>query len=82
MPAVEDFARFEASGLTWTAESAFADAVRVQIAERIDDVETVPGASLVKRNMVRTVLRVPFEERGDAGPRVIVKRCGAAPPIA
>ena len=66
---------FEAAGMEWTAETATAAAVRDQIAARLDALEGSPGVELIKRNMVRAVMRVPFEApTSDVGPRVVVKR--------
>jgi tRNA A-37 threonylcarbamoyl transferase component Bud32 len=61
---------FLASRLDWRAERADAALVRVEIAERLDALDTAPGAQVLKRNRVRTVLRVPLSD----GRRVIVKR--------
>ena len=63
-------AAFEAGGLTWRAESAHADGVRREVAERLAGLESVAGVSVLKRSLVRTVLRVPMQGLGH----VIVKR--------
>lgn len=65
-----EFARFDASGLAWRAEAAHADVIRREVAERLADLDRAPGVEVVKRNLVRTVLRVPLA----SGVRVIVKR--------
>ena len=65
-----ELAEFEASGLTWRAEAAHAEVVRVQVGDRLADLESLPGVEVLKRNLVRTVLRVPLA----GGGRVIVKR--------
>jgi tRNA A-37 threonylcarbamoyl transferase component Bud32 len=65
-----EFVRFEASGLSWRAETARADVVRREIAERIASLDAAPGVSALKRNLIRTVLLVPLA----SGERVIVKR--------
>lgn len=63
-------ARFEQGGLEWLAEAPTADVVQREIAARLDAVESIPGAELIKRNLVRAVYRVPLAD----GARVIVKR--------
>jgi tRNA A-37 threonylcarbamoyl transferase component Bud32 len=65
-----EFAEFEASGLAWRAEAAHADVVRREVAGRLDALDRAPGVEVLKRNLVRTVLRVPL----SGGERVIVKR--------
>lgn len=65
-----EVAEFEASGLTWRAEAEHADVVRAEVGERLADLESLPGVEVLKRNLVRTVLRVPLA----GGGRVIVKR--------
>jgi tRNA A-37 threonylcarbamoyl transferase component Bud32 len=64
------FVTFRAGGLEWRAEAAHADAVRLGVAERLDELERAAGVEVIKRNLVRTVLRVPLA----SGERVIVKR--------
>lgn len=61
---------FDASGLSWRAESAPSDVIRREIADRLMSIETIAGVEVLKRNLVRTVLRVPLA----SGERVIVKR--------
>jgi tRNA A-37 threonylcarbamoyl transferase component Bud32 len=60
---------FEASDLDWRAEAGEAAAVRA-LAERLDGLESAPGAEVLKRNRVRSVLRVPLAD----GRHAIVKR--------
>jgi tRNA A-37 threonylcarbamoyl transferase component Bud32 len=64
------FAAFEEAGLRWLAEAPAADAVRREIAARLNAIEGIEGAELIKRNLVRAVFRVPLA----SGERVIVKR--------
>jgi hypothetical protein len=66
----DDLSTFEASGLVWRAEAAHAALVHREIAEKIDALDRIPGAELIKRNLVRAVWRVPLSD----GRRVIVKR--------
>lgn len=66
----DEFEEFEAGGLSWRAERAHAAAVRAEIAGRLDELCAPRGAEVLKRNLSRTVLRVPLA----AGGRVIVKR--------
>ena len=73
----ELLAHFSEGGLDWTAEPATAEIVRVQIASRIHDVESIPGVTVLKRNMVRAVFRVPL----DGAPDVIVKRYAVGGPV-
>lgn len=61
---------FEAAGLLWKGEAAEAETLRREVAERIDRIDGAPGVVVLKRNLVRTVLRVPLSD----GRRVIVKR--------
>lgn len=79
--ASDDLVTFEGgAGLLWQAEAGFASVIHAEIAPRIDELERAPGTVVLKKNMVRMVLRVPIEARGEvaalAGPsgRVIVKR--------
>src|SRR5512138_1563636 len=65
-----EFVDFRAGGLDWRAEAAYGEAVRREIAERLDGLEALPGVRVVKRSLVRTVLLVPLA----SGERVIVKR--------
>jgi tRNA A-37 threonylcarbamoyl transferase component Bud32 len=65
-----DLVEFEASGLAWRAEAAPSDTIRREIADRLMSIESVAGVEVLKRNLVRTVLRVPLASGG----RVIVKR--------
>src|SRR5262249_42315764 len=69
-PSRESAVAFRASCLDWRAEAADAALLREEIAERLESLESVPGAQVLKRNRVRTVLRVPLPD----GRRVIVKR--------
>jgi tRNA A-37 threonylcarbamoyl transferase component Bud32 len=69
-----EFLTFEAAGLVWTAESAVADAVRRRVAEHLDDLIAAGGATVLKRNLVRTVLRVPLPRAPDGLGPLIVKR--------
>jgi tRNA A-37 threonylcarbamoyl transferase component Bud32 len=66
----QEVVTFEAGGLSWRAEPAASETVRREIADRIDELDRMPGAELIKRNMVRAVWRVPLSN----GRRVIVKR--------
>lgn len=66
----EGVVAFGVSGLAWRAESADAAVLRREIADRLGALEAAPGAEVLKRNLVRTVLRVPL----PGGRRVIVKR--------
>jgi tRNA A-37 threonylcarbamoyl transferase component Bud32 len=61
---------FDAGGLRWRCDPAHADVLRREVAERLDALATTPGVEVIKRNLVRTVLRVPL----STGDRVIVKR--------
>ena len=61
---------FRASRLDWRAEAADAALVRAEVAERLEALESAPGAQVLKRNLVRTVLRVPLSD----GRHAIVKR--------
>jgi tRNA A-37 threonylcarbamoyl transferase component Bud32 len=61
---------FDAGGLRWRAEAAHADVLRREVAERLDALASTPGVVVVKKNLVRTVMRVPLWN----GARVIVKR--------
>lgn len=61
---------FRASRLDWRAEASDAALVRAEVAERLEALDALPGAQVLKRNLVRTVLRVPLPD----GRRVIVKR--------
>jgi tRNA A-37 threonylcarbamoyl transferase component Bud32 len=65
-----DVVEFVAGGLVWRAESAHAEAVRGEVAARLDALASSAGVEVVKRNLVRTVMRVPLA----SGARVIVKR--------
>ena len=65
---------FEAGGLVWTAESAAADVLRRGVAERLDDLATSERATVLKHNLVRTVLRVSLPPPPDGPGSVIVKR--------
>ena len=65
---------FRAADLDWRAEAAESAPLR-ELAARIDALESAPGAEVLKRNLVRSVWRVPLPD----GRRVIVKRdVGAA----
>ncbi len=66
----EPLERFTEGGLDWVAEAPAAAIVREEIARRIDDIENASGASVLKRNMVRAVFRVPLTN----GTVVVVKR--------
>lgn len=61
---------FTASRLAWRAEASDAGMLEREVGARLDVLESVPGVELLKRNLVRTVLRVPLSD----GRRVIVKR--------
>jgi len=65
-----DVAEFDAGGLSWCAERADADVIRRDVAERLDALAKSPGVEIIKKNLVRTVMRVPLSD----GRRVIVKR--------
>ncbi len=65
-----ELVEFEASGLSWRAESAPSETIRREISDRLMSIETLAGVEVLKRNLVRTVLRVPLASGG----RVIVKR--------
>jgi tRNA A-37 threonylcarbamoyl transferase component Bud32 len=65
---------FEASGLTWTAEGAFADCLKRDVAERLDELAAAKDATIIKRNLVRTVLRVALPPPPEGPGNVIVKR--------
>ncbi len=65
-----DVVEFQVGGMKWRADGARADVVRRDIAERLDALETSLGVETIKKNLVRTVLRVPL----STGERVIVKR--------
>ncbi|HVN37822.1 MAG TPA: lipopolysaccharide kinase InaA family protein [Myxococcota bacterium] len=73
-PSREEAVAFRASRLDWRAEASDAALVRAEIAERLEALESAPGAQVLKRNRVRTVLRVPLSD----GRRVIVKRYRAS----
>ncbi|HVH19207.1 MAG TPA: lipopolysaccharide kinase InaA family protein [Myxococcota bacterium] len=60
---------FRAADLDWRAEAAESAPLR-ELAARIDALESAPGAEVLKRNLVRSVWRVPLPD----GRRVIVKR--------
>jgi len=76
----EETVSFPCGPLVWTVERPHADSVRRLVAERVDALEGVPGVSLIKRNMVRAVFRVPFEEGDDAVRVVAVKQFKARVP--
>jgi tRNA A-37 threonylcarbamoyl transferase component Bud32 len=61
---------FEASGLVWRAQAGAAEPLRDAIAERLDGLDRAPGAQVLKRNLVRSVWRVPLAD----GRFAIVKR--------
>ena len=69
-PGREAAVGFRASRLDWCAEAADSALVQREIAERLDALESLPGAQVLKRNLVRTVLRVSLSD----GRRAIVKR--------
>lgn len=73
----EPLARFSEGDLDWTAEPDAAELVREHIARHLDDVERLPGATVLKRNMVRAVFRVPLPGAGT----VIVKRYAVGGPV-
>jgi len=73
----EPLDRFTVRGLDWVAEPDTAALVRDQVAGRIDELESEAGASLVKRNMVRAVFRMPLHGFGS----VIVKRYAVRGPF-
>jgi len=68
MPA--DLVEFDAGGLRWTVERAHSDILRRDVAERLDALAMATGVEILKKNLVRTVMRVPLA----SGARVIVKR--------
>lgn len=51
-----------------------ADALRRGVAERLDDLVTAEDVTVLKRNLVRTVLRVPLPPPPDGPGTLIVKR--------
>jgi tRNA A-37 threonylcarbamoyl transferase component Bud32 len=65
---------FEASGLCWTAEGACAKFLERDVARRLDGLAEAPESTLIKRNLVRTVLRLALTPPPDGLGPVIVKR--------
>ncbi len=74
---VEELTTFTEGGLDWTAEPATAEFVRAQIAAHLDTLEQLPGCTLIKRNLVRAVYRLPLAGHGT----VIVKRYAVRGPF-
>ncbi len=73
----EELERFEEGGLVWTAERAVADAVRRDVAARLDALPGVEDVARIKQNLVRAVYRAPLTGHGT----VIVKRYAVRGPL-
>ncbi len=69
--------RFSAGGLEWLGLPSAVAGVRDVVAAQLDDLEALPGAVLVKRNLVRAVIRADVPGLGD----VIVKRYAVRGPL-
>jgi tRNA A-37 threonylcarbamoyl transferase component Bud32 len=61
-------------GLRWEVEEAYADAIRGAILPHLERLATAPGVSIVKRNRVRTVLRLRLEGGPVAMEEIYLKR--------
>jgi tRNA A-37 threonylcarbamoyl transferase component Bud32 len=61
-------------GLNWEVEEAYADVVRAQILPHLEHLTTAPGVAIVKRNRVRTVLRLTLDGGPTPSEEIYLKR--------
>ncbi len=82
-PSVDETGAFDACGLEWRVERAWVDLVQGEIAPRLNELDGAPGVERIKKNLVRTVMRVPLPEGAapDGAENVIVKRYAVRGPL-
>jgi tRNA A-37 threonylcarbamoyl transferase component Bud32 len=64
----------DARGLQWEVEAPYEAVLREAILPRLDELATARGVDVVKRNRVRTVLRIPLEAGPHGREDVYLKR--------